>query len=191
MVITQKVSRPKEEYVVVLDYLQHGYSEDSRPFHKKEAIVQAIGRDHFVLLELVPMEGVFLKPYDEVYIGEGKRDKIAYIKSGITPDKLTQTARTELPFVIEKLIDQKADRFVNYYNTAGPISLRSHQLELLPGIGKRHAKELLAEREKAPFKDFEDIKQRVTSIPDPKKAIVQRILMELEGADRYRLFLGV
>jgi putative nucleotide binding protein len=187
----QQRTRAKEEYVIVLEFLRHGYSEDPRPLHKKESIVQAIGKDHFILLELVPVEGVFLKPYDEVYIGDGKREQISYIKSALEPTKLTQTARTELPFVIEKLVDEKIDRFINFFNTAGAISLRSHQLELLPGIGKRHAKELLKERESQAFTDFEDIKTRVPSVPDPKKAIIQRIMLELEGADRYRLFVGV
>lgn len=187
----QQRQRVREEHAVVLDYLRHGYSEDSRPFHKKEPIVQAIGKDHFTLLELVPAPNAVLKPHDEVYIGEGKRDKISYIKSGLPVSRLTQTAKTELPFVIEKLVDKNEEKFVEFFNKAGPISLRAHQLELLPGVGKRHAKEILAEREKQPFVSFDDIKKRVSAIPDPRKAIVQRILVELEGKDRYRLFVKV
>jgi putative nucleotide binding protein len=62
-------------------------------------------------------------------------------------------------------------------------------LELLPGVGKRHAEELLKEREKSLFVSFEDIKKRVSSVPEPKKLIIQRIIDELEGKDRYRLFV--
>ena len=43
--------------------------------------------------------------------------------------------------------------------------------------------ELLNEREIEPFKSFEDIKKRVSSVPSPKKAIIERILVELEGQD--------
>jgi len=187
----QQRQRVREEYAVVLDYLRHGYSEDSRPFHRKEPIVQAIGKDYFTLLELVPAPNVILKPHDEVYIGEGKRDKILYIKATLPIARLTQTAKTELPFVIERLVEENEKKFVEFFNKAGPISLRAHQLELLPGVGKRHAKEILAEREKQPFESFEDIKRRVSAIPDPRKVIVQRILAELEGKDRYRLFVRV
>lgn len=187
----QQRQRIREEHAVVLDYLRHGYSEDSRPFHKKEPIVQAIGKDHFTLLELVPAPSAALKPHDEVYIGEGKRDKISYIKAGLPMLKLTQTARTELPFVIERMVDKNEERFVEFFNKAGPISLRAHQLELLPGVGKRHAKEILAERQSRPFVNFDDIKKRVSAVPDPRKAVVQRILAELEGKDRYRLFVRV
>jgi putative nucleotide binding protein len=177
--------RAKEEYVVVLEYLKHGYAEDLRPAHKKEPIAQVLGKSFFTLLEIVP--SVDLKPYDEVYIGEGKRDKVLYIKGILPFDKLTQTARTELPFVIQKIVLENEQKFVQFFNTAGPISLRSHQFELLPGVGKKHTQALLEERQKEPFKSFEDIKKRVPSV-DPLKVIVDRVIAELSGADRHRLF---
>ena len=189
--IEKRQMRAREENAVVLDFLRHGYAEDSRPFHRKESIVQAIGKQFFTLLELVSSEGVILKPNDEVYIGEGKRDKIAFIKAALFPNRLTQTAKSELPFVVEKLVEANEPKFIEFFNKAGPISLRAHQLELLPGIGKRHMQELLAEREKSPFKSFDDIKKRVSAIPDAKKVIVQRILDEIDGKDRYRLFVRV
>ncbi|MBD3263381.1 DUF655 domain-containing protein [Candidatus Woesearchaeota archaeon] len=186
-----KTNQKREEYAIVLDFLRHGYSEDSRPFHKKESVVQAIGKDFFTLLELVPANSISIKPHDKVYIGEGKRDKISYIKSSLRVPRLTQTAKTELPFVVEKIVDENEEKFVEFFNKAGGISLRSHQLELLPGVGKRHAKQILKEREGRPFVSFEDVKKRVSAVPNPKKAIVQRILAELEGKDRYRLFVRV
>ena len=183
--------RIKEEKAIVLDSLPHGYPEDSRPLHKKEAIIQAIGKEHFVLLELIPAPGVSLQPYDEVYIGEGKRDQISYIKGTLYMGKLTQTAKSELPFIIKKVVDENESKFIEFFNSSGPISLRAHQLELLPGIGKRHAKDLLEIRQKDPFSSFEDIKKKVSSIPDPKKAIIDRVMSELEGKDRFRLFVRV
>ncbi|MGB9675039.1 MAG: DUF655 domain-containing protein [Candidatus Nanoarchaeia archaeon] len=177
--------KAKEEYVVVLEYLKHGYAEDSRPSYKKEPIAQVLGKAFFTLLEIVP--SVDLKPYDEVYIGEGKRDKVRYIKGILPYERLTQTAKTELPFVLKKIVLENEQRFVQFFNTAGPISLRSHQFELLPGVGKKYAQILLEERQKAPFKSFDDIKARVPAI-EPVKVIVDRIIAELSGADRHRLF---
>src|SRR3990170_6568266 len=108
--------RAKEEYAVVLDYLQHGYSEDYRPMHKKEQIAQVIGKSFFTLLEIVP--SVQLKPYDEVYIGEGKRDKVTYINGILDFNRMTQTAKSELPFVIEKIVETREKEFVQFFNTA-------------------------------------------------------------------------
>ena len=183
--------RAREEWVIVLDYLHHGYAEDSRPFHMKEPIVQAIGRDHFTLFEIVPNTGILLKASDEIYVGEGKRDKVRYIKGILPAEKLTQTAKTELPFIIEKLVSANEKCFVDFFNNAGAVSLRSHQLELLPGIGRKHTAEVLEERKRKAFTSFADIKKRVPAVPDPKKAIVQRILDELEEKDRFRLFVRV
>jgi len=73
------MEREKEETVIVLDYLPNGYAFDTRPMHLKTSIAQALGKHHFVLLELVPKKGIHLQPYEEVYIGEGKRDKIHHI----------------------------------------------------------------------------------------------------------------
>src|SRR3989304_507323 len=152
------IRRAKEEYAVVLDFLQHGYLEDSRPMHKKETVAQVLGKSFFTLLEIVP--NTQLKPYDEIYIGEGKRDKVVYIKGVLFFDRLTQTAKSELPFIIEKIVETMEKEFVQFFNTAGPISLRAHQLELLPGIGKKHAQALLEERQKKPFESFEEITKR-------------------------------
>jgi putative nucleotide binding protein len=184
-----KRTKAKEEYVVVLDFLKNGYSNDSRPFHMKEPIIQCIGKEYFYLLELVAKPNVSINPHEEIYIGDGERDKVAYIKGSLQMDKLTQTSKNELRFVIEKIIENNEEKFINFFNNSGPISLRSHQLEILPGIGKKHAKELLNEREIELFKSFEDIKSRVSSVPSPKKAVIERIMIELEGQDRFKLFV--
>ncbi|MBS3064018.1 MAG: DUF655 domain-containing protein [DPANN group archaeon] len=181
--------RAREEYGIVLDFLQHGYADDSRPLHKKEPIVQVIGKEFFTLLELVPLPNVKLKPSDEVYIGEGKRDQISYIKGALWEKRLTQTARNELPFIVEKIVSANETKFIDFFNKAGPISLRAHQLEILPGVGKKHATEIIKAREEKLFENFDDIKTRVTAMSNPKKTIVQRILEELEGKDRFRLFV--
>lgn len=178
----------KEEQAIVLDFLPNGYPFDKRPLHKKSAIAQAIGKNYFVLLELVPKKGIFLTAHEEVYIGEGKRDKIHHIIGKITPDRLTETAKSELNYIMEELVIKNEPRFVEFFNKAQPINMRRHQIELLPGIGKKHMNEILEEREKAPFKSFKDIKERVKLIPDPEKAIIKRILQELQGEEKYSLF---
>ena len=181
----------KEEKAIVLDFLPNGYPFDSRPMHKKTAIAQAIGKEHFILLELVPKKGTFLQPYEEVYMGDGKRDKIHHILSKLQVDKLTQTARLGMQDVIEKIVDSNERRFVDFFNRAMPINTRRHQVELIPGIGKKHMWEIIEEREKKHFESFEELKSRVKLIPDPKKAVIKRILAELNDDDKYKLFVEV
>lgn len=178
----------KEERATVLDFLPNGYPFDTRPMHQKTPIVQALGREHFILLELVPKKGVFLEPNKEVYLGEGKRDEIHHIIGKIPMDKLTQTAKMQLEFAIKDLVEKTEERFVTFFNTAGPVSTRTHQIELIPGIGKKHMWEIIEKRQEQQFSSFADMQKRIHLMPDPKKAIIKRIIMEIGGEDKYKLF---
>ncbi|MBS3135288.1 DUF655 domain-containing protein [Candidatus Woesearchaeota archaeon] len=179
----------KEEYAIVLDFLPNGHPFDARPAHIKTPIAQAIGKDHFILLELVPKKDVFLQPLEEVYTGEGKREKIHHIYGKINYEKLTHTARSELDHVVKELIKKHEPRFIEFFNKAGPINMRRHQIELLPGIGKKHMMELLEQRQEKFFENFEDIRKRVKLLPDPEKIVIRRIISELKGEDKYKVFV--
>lgn len=181
--------RPKEETAIVLDFLPNGYPYDERPLYMKTPIVQAIGMARFVLLELVPKKGIHLQPFEGVYIGEGKRDKIHHIVGKIPVDKLTATAKSELEFVIKDIIQKNEKKFVDFFNKAQPLSTRMHQLELLPGLGKKHMWEIIEVRDEKPFESFSDLKERVKLMPDPEKTVVKRILQELEGNEKHRIFV--
>ncbi len=174
----------KDEYVIVLDFLPHGH-----PVGKPEPIAQVVGERFFSLLEVVLRNGVTVKPGDRLYIGPGKREEVDHIKRRITSKELTSFARSELPHVIEELVEKNEERFVEFFNKAQPITTRLHQLELIPGVGKKHMWEILNERKKKPFKSFSDIKERIRLLPDPKASVVKRILEELENEEeRYRIF---
>ena len=183
------MAQGREEYAIVLDFLQHGYVFDKRPSHRKPPIAQALGTNYFTLLELVPKPGVFLQPLEKVYIGEEKRDKIHHITGKLPPNKLTGTASNELPHVVEELIMKREKEFVDFFNKAAPLTTRMHQLELLPGLGKKHMWEVIETRKEKLFESFEDIKTRVKLMPDPKKIIIKRILAEINGEEKHNLFV--
>ena len=179
----------KEEAAVILDFLPNGYPYDERPMYMKTPIAQAVGREHFVLLELVPKKGIHLQPFEEAYIGDGKRDKIHHIVGKMPMSKLTATAKSELEFVIKDIIKKNEKKFIEFFNKAHPLSTRMHQLELLPGLGKKHMWQILESRDDKPYESFADLKTRVKLMPDPEKAIVKRILQELEGSEKHKIFV--
>lgn len=178
----------KDEYAIVLDFLPNGYPFDNRPLHRKTSVVQALGKTTLALLELVPRKDTSLSPSDEVYIGEGKRDKIHHVMGRIILGKLTQTAKGEVEHVLKDLVEKNYQRYIDFFNKSGAISTRMHQLELLPGIGKKHMWEIIEKRTEKPFENFEDIRARVKLLPNPEKSIVKRILAELNDEDKYKLF---
>jgi putative nucleotide binding protein len=175
----------KEEFAIVLDYLPYGYPLGG----KMTAIAQAIGEKNLSLLELVPRKGISIAIKEKVYIGPEKRDKIYYIAGRIQKDKLTETAKINLQEFIEKFVAEQEKKFVDFFNNAQAMNTRLHQLELLPGFGKKHTQEIIAARENKPFESFDDIKSRVSNIPDPKKTIEKRILEELLERQRFNLFV--
>jgi len=182
---------PKEEHAIVLDFLPNGYAFDKTPSHRKTAVVQAIGKDHFVLLELAPKKGEHLRPYEEIYIGDGKRDKIHYIIGKLPADRLTATAKSELDYIVADLVKANHTRFLDFFNNAQPLTTRMHQIELLPGVGKKHMWEILDERKGKPFASFVDIKKRINLMPDPEKTVIKRIMQELTGKEKHMLFVDV
>ncbi|MFH1398586.1 MAG: DUF655 domain-containing protein [Candidatus Woesearchaeota archaeon] len=183
------MEKTKEEWGIVLDFLPNGYPFDKRPSHIKTPIVQAIGKQRFVLLELVPKKGIMLQPHEEVYIGEGKRDKIHHIIGKLDFNRMTSTARSELQYIIKELVSKDAKRYLEFFNKAPPLSTRMHSLELLPGLGKKRMWEIVEERKIEPFKDFADLKARVKLMPDPETVIIKRIIKELEGKEKHFFFV--
>ena len=174
----------KEEYAIVLDYLPHGYPLEG----KMMPVAQAIGEINLILLELIPRRGMTLEIGERVYIGEGKRDKIYYIFGRLKKEKITESAKEELQKVIENVVKSKEKKFVEFFNESEPINKRIHQIELLPGLGKKYVKEILEQRNIKGFESFEDMKKRIQNLPFPEKAVEKRIFQELTSDERHKLF---
>jgi putative nucleotide binding protein len=175
----------KEEYAIVLDYLPNGY-----PLEKKMIpIVQAVGEKDLTLLELVPRRGVNFEIGERVYIGEGKRDKVYYILGRLPREKISESAKAQLEEFIKKIVKEREGEFVDFFNKSEAINKRVHQLEFLPGLGKKHMKDILAQRQEKSFESFEDIRKRIPNLPDPEKAVERRIFKEMVERERYNLFV--
>ena len=183
----QDKSRPlrKDDWAVVLDFLSHGHHGMDRSL----PVAQIIGEEYFSLLEVIIREDIAMKVGDRVYIGDGKRDKVKYIRDRIEPHQLTVAAKEELPIIVKEIVEKKPERFVEFFNKSGSVSTRLHQIELLPGIGRKHLWAILDERKSKPFESFGDLKKRVQLLPNPEKTIIKRVLDELDDKDKYRLFV--
>ena len=178
----------REEIARVLDYLPHGRTTDGRTY-QKQPLVQAVGETNFVLMEMTPKEGVVPVAGDRVYIGSGSRDVIDHVNRRIDYSELSNSAKLELPFIIQTIVLEDEARFIRYFNDAGPITTRVHGLELLPGIGKKLMWSVLNERKKGPFKSFAELVERVKGLYSPEKLIAKRIEDELmDDRIKYRVF---
>ena len=176
-----------EEYAYVLDFSLRGKSQIIRG--REGIIIQAIGESRLTLLELLGVQNVNFDLGERVYIGKEGRNKIISVLGKLQYDSISQSAKNELPSIIEKIVLASEERFITYINSAQPITPRIHSLELIPGIGKTYMMSIINEREKQKFTSFADIQSRI-GLKDIHKLIAKRIDEEITKEPRMTLFVG-
>ncbi|MEM4311398.1 MAG: DUF655 domain-containing protein [Nitrososphaerales archaeon] len=167
-----------EEYVYVLDFIPNGKSITVKG--RTGPLIQSIGEDMLILLEILAMNNVKFTVGERVSIGKDSRVKIISVLGRLTYNDLTPMAKNELLNVITKIILNNEYKFVDYFNKLQPITPRLHALELIPGIGKTTLREILKNRETKPFESFDDIQKRI-KLKEPWKLLAERILEEIKG----------
>jgi len=174
---------------VVLDYLPHGRPDDNRPQYQKEALAYTLAVDDFGLLELTLADDADIGIVDRITVGPEADEAIIEPVRPIEYDDLSNAAVSELEYAVEAIIDADEDRFIDFYNDAQPITLRLHQLNLLPGIGKKLRNKIIDKRKRQPFESFDDLADRVGGLHRPKEVLVERILEEIRDEDlKYNIF---
>ncbi len=179
-----------EDFIWVLDYFPYGHEQnnnDLRHTYISKPIIQAIGENYFTLLEIEPsVENI---PSLTSRISLKDKKYINYIKNRINYNSLSRGSKIELPIILEKIVKMNETRYIDFFNKANPISVRMNSLELIPGIGKKLMWDIIESSKKSKFTDFEDLKKKVPGFRDPEKSIVKRIIMELEGSQKYNIFI--
>ena len=85
-----------------------------------------------------------------IYIGKdaSKRTDVAAIIGMAHLDKMSNMARQDLPSLVQLFIEEHAQYFVDeFYNKAGPMSLKQHSYELLPDVGPVKARNMVKARD--------------------------------------------
>ncbi len=183
-----------EEYGYILDVFEgeriirfRTFDGQLREKRFSGLIGQIIGEECFTLMEFEINRGVEVNHLERVYIGKGPRDKAIRFLRIIDYVDLTYRARENVPKAIEKIIKVNEDKWVGFYNTAGPLSMRTHTLELLKSIGKKRVFKIIEERQKREFDSFKDICERVGI--DPIKALVNRVIEEMTEEQHYYILI--
>lgn len=182
----QSPPRKYEEYAYVLDFNPRGKSSTVRG--REGIIVTAIGEDRLTLLEVLGVPNSTFEIGERIYIGKEGRIKVLSVLGKMDYDKISSSAQSELPNVVENIVTTNESKFVAYLNNARPLTPRIHALELIPGIGKTYMKTMLEEREKKQFESYEDLQERV-GFKEPIKHISERIMDEITGESRMNLFV--
>ena len=179
----------REEIAWVLDYLPYGHVSESMGRYQKRPLVQGVGERDFVLMEMTPKEGAGPEIGVKAVLVGKDRPIIDRVNRRIGYEELSSGAKVELPYALQKIVLDRQEFYLRFFNEAGPLTTRMHALELLPGIGKKLMWAVLNERKKGPFKNFEDLTERVKGIYNPEKLIAKRIEDEIaDDRIKYRIF---
>ncbi|MFO8017474.1 MAG: DUF655 domain-containing protein [Promethearchaeia archaeon] len=179
----------KEREVAILDVLLHGHLDESKPSWAKKSIAQVLTFEDFVLYEVeIPDKKSDIQVQEkQTFEKFRKEQKLGKVLKKIDYDDLTSTSKALIEPILEEKVEELEGKFINFYNKSTSITPRMHALKLLPGIGNKHMWEIIEARKKQNFTTFQDIIDR-TSISNPKKPIVQRIIKELQRDAKYYLF---
>jgi putative nucleotide binding protein len=174
----------REPAMYVVDYLETGNPSDRHFEHRNQPLVQGVGVKFISLLEATPLPAIRIDIFERVDLGP--HSKVKHILH-VSYEDLTSVARANLPEALRRIVLENERLYVDFFNVSEPINIRLHALELLPGIGKKTMKTILEERSNKRFESFADIKERVKI--DPVKIIVERLIKELLGGEKYYLFI--
>jgi putative nucleotide binding protein len=93
--------------------------------------------------ELIPIN-------QRVYIGKdrSKRTEVLGILGMAHLDKMSNMAKQDMPSLVQMFVEEHGQYFVDeFYNKAGPMSLKQHSYELLPDVGPVKARNMVKARD--------------------------------------------
>ena len=178
--------RKYEEYAYVLDFNSKGRALTVRG--RDGIIVTAIGEDRLTLLEILGSEDSVFDVGEKIYIGKEGRTKVQSVLGKLDYEQISSSAQSELSTVVQSIVENNEQRFVDYVNNAQPLTPRKHSLELLPGIGKTYLKVIIEQINKQKFTDYKDLEERA-GLKEPVQHISKRIMEEITGVTQFRLFV--
>lgn len=99
----------------------------------------------------VKVKGSDVMPVNQrIYIGKdrSKREAISAIIGMAHLDKMSNMAKADLPALVQMFVEEHGQYFVDeFYNKAGPMSLKQHSYELLPDVGPVKARNMVKARD--------------------------------------------
>jgi len=178
--------RKYEEYAYVLHFNSKDRSQTVRG--REGIIIIAIGEERLTLLEILGSENSIFEIGEKIYIGKEGRTKVQSVLGKLDYNQIPSSAQSEVRNVVESIVNNNEQRFVDYVNNSQPLTSRKHSLELIPGIGKTYLKLILEQIHKNKFTNYQDMEERA-GLKDPVHHITQRIMEEITGETQFRLFV--
>ena len=98
--------------------------------------------------------------------------------SAVRLKDLSGSSQQELVGALSASISKDSDRHLSFYNSAGPMSLKFHAFQLLPGIGNSKALQMVQKRGMTGWNSFEEVDEAcgIESV----RLLAERYVKEME-----------
>ncbi len=136
----------------------------------------AVTSEQFHLLRFRPAVAMIGRD-PGVIITLNDQNQVDHVVGPCDGGRLDENMKNQLTDVLTGLIKKTPDSHIGFYLRAGPLNLKMHAFQLLPGVGKRIAKEMQGARERGDWSSFENIEKDVGL--DPAHALAVRYVEEL------------
>ncbi|MBT4058743.1 MAG: DUF655 domain-containing protein [Euryarchaeota archaeon] len=143
-------------------------------------VIHCITEKHLHLIKVRANPGCgILAPSQKLELPiEGESEKISIVLGKGRHKELPNTAQMVLLDVIKDILTENPKPSLTFYNRAGPVSLKFHAFQLLPGIGVKKAKKMMQSRTSMGWFSFEEVDEACEI--DSLQLISERLVEELE-----------
>ena len=128
---------------------------------ESDGVIVVVTEPALHVIRLRPKSGADLQMVGaRIYMGidHSKREVVQDILGFARIRDLSNAAATELPVVIQQMIEDSPEVFIQqFFNRAGNLSLKMHAFELLSGVGNKKAMEMVAKRGRAGWENFSQL----------------------------------
>jgi putative nucleotide binding protein len=143
-------------------------------------IIHCITEQHLHLIKARASPGCgILAPGQKLELPtEEGSEKIALVLGKGRYRELPNLAQAAIVDVMKGILSENPKACLEFYNRAGPVSLKYHAFQLLPGVGPRKATQMVKSRVSAGWMTFEEVDEACTI--DSLQLIVERLVEELQ-----------
>ena len=89
---------------------------------------------------------------------------------------------------MEQAWNKNEMKYLGYLNNIQAVTPRLHGIEMIPGVGRKTMGQILKERDKQLFTNFNDLHLR-GRLKEPVTQIAKRIIEEISGSSKINLFV--
>ncbi len=142
-------------------------------------VINCITENHLYLIKARTKPGCGnLSSGKKLALPEDESSEIAMVLGRGRFRELPNTAQLALVDVVKQILSDNPKPSLTFYNRAGPVSLKFHAFQLLPGVGPSKAKKMIQSRTSMGWFSFEEVDEACEI--DSLQLISERLVEELE-----------